>query len=205
MIPKSRAPGLPGPSVLGVLQTKIMRVNPRIGDCVLGLRGDTCSRGLQSGFCRDDPQEPSSRVASDSCCWGVVPTALFTPEAPSHGGRAGLRLAGVSHLSGSRRWLVPKVGVPRGLAFLLSCPLLFTPGAALAFFFFPPQNQLLFAWELLFSDLPNFPDSGPVEPAASMLPGRVSASWTKRGTDVSAWPSLFRQTQIAQMGQSVFS
>ena len=41
MIPKSRAPGLPGPSVLGVLQTKIMRVNPRLGDCVLGLRGDT--------------------------------------------------------------------------------------------------------------------------------------------------------------------
>ena len=102
MIPKSRAPGLPGSSVLGVLQTKIMRVNPRIGDCVLGLRGDTCSRGLRSGFCGDDPQEPSSRVASDSCCWGVVPTALFTPEAPSHGGRAGLRLAGVSHLSGSR-------------------------------------------------------------------------------------------------------
>ena len=70
----------------------------------------------------------------------------------------------------------PEVGVPHGLTFLLSCPLLFTPGAPLAFFFFPPQNQLLFAWELLFSDLPNFPDSGPVEPAASVLPGRVSAS-----------------------------
>ena len=59
---------LPGSSVLGVLQTKIMRVNPRLGDCVLGLRGDTCSRGLRSGFCRDDPQEPSSRVA----CWQLL-------------------------------------------------------------------------------------------------------------------------------------
>lgn len=73
--------------------------------CSWPKRRHTCSRGLWSGFCRDDPQEPSSRVASDSCCWGVGPTALLTPEAPSHGGRAGLRLARVSHLSGSRRWL----------------------------------------------------------------------------------------------------
>ena len=124
---------LPGSSVLGVLQTKIMRVNPRLCDCVLGLRGDT--RVVEAFGVASVEMIPKSRAPGwllTAAAGGSArrPYSLLRPrpmEAERGCGWPGCPISAVLAADS-----VPEVGVHRGLAFLLSHSLLFTLGAALA-------------------------------------------------------------------------
>ena len=105
---------LPGSSVLGTHLAKI-RVNPRLGDCVLSLRGAThAAEAFGVASVKMIPKSRTLRVV----CWQL--TALFTTEAPCRGDRAGLWLAGVSHLSGSHCWLCTRSWGPQWPCFVSS-------------------------------------------------------------------------------------